>query len=243
MKIVFDEASKTECNCDYVTFWTSEDKSNALSVNYSGRDGSQNWPTESNPFVIPGDKCVWSFHSDGSVNDWGVKFTVTPAFPEGTDLGVWEAEAAAQVAAREAALAAAAAEKAAAEAAIAAAKEEAERAAAAEAADLLASLPAGSLVKFSSHPYEDGLDTCETISIEGATSLTITFSEKSSTEANYDHVLFMPVGEANMYFGRFSGGRGDSPKDFPGVGEQPPLIIIGNTCDVRFHSDASNNDW
>ncbi len=80
MEIVFDERSATEATHDYVQFF--EDTSSAArygAEKYSGgRAGSgKTWPGVAGvpPLIIPSDKCVVKFHSDGSLNDWGWKLT------------------------------------------------------------------------------------------------------------------------------------------------------------------------
>lgn len=42
---------------------------------------------------------------------------------------------------------------------------------------------------------------------------------------------------------KFTGGRGGSDKNWPGVGGNPPLTISAPSFCFYFHSDGSNNDW
>ena len=75
LKIVFDEQSSTEKDCDYVKFYKDSNHSDTCHIgieNYTGGlNGSvANWPgvNEREPLIIEGDSCELYFHSDGSVN-------------------------------------------------------------------------------------------------------------------------------------------------------------------------------
>jgi hypothetical protein len=74
---VFDPRSRTETNCDWVLFHRDETRSARLGERFHGRNGSQNFPgcNRRPPLWVEGDRCVAHFHSDGSTNDWGVRFT------------------------------------------------------------------------------------------------------------------------------------------------------------------------
>jgi hypothetical protein len=82
MTIVFDELSKTENNYDYVKIWKNSSKSEVWHEGiekYTGRQGTENWPGFGGrpPLVIEGDEAFVEFHSDGSNEDWGWRFTAT----------------------------------------------------------------------------------------------------------------------------------------------------------------------
>ena len=67
--IEFDSRCRSESSCDYLRFWqgdkqVGEDK-------YHG--GSNGWPRT----TIQGSSFRFTFHSDGSQNDWGYKFCAT----------------------------------------------------------------------------------------------------------------------------------------------------------------------
>jgi hypothetical protein len=42
---------------------------------------------------------------------------------------------------------------------------------------------------------------------------------------------------------RYTGGRNGTPRNYPGIGGIPPLVITGDSFGAAFHSDGSNVDW
>jgi hypothetical protein len=88
VQIVFDPATRTETNCDYLIF---QDKDGIClhpdrCERFTGRDGGQNWAGTDGrpPLEMNVSEFTVFFHSDGSVEDWGYKFTVTAFFPPKT---------------------------------------------------------------------------------------------------------------------------------------------------------------
>jgi len=77
LSLTFDPRCRTENNYDYVQI-LKKDSDEQYGSNYSGRDGSENWPGFGGrvPLELPGDSCRIHFVSDGSNNDWGYKVTV-----------------------------------------------------------------------------------------------------------------------------------------------------------------------
>lgn len=83
--ISFSPESRTEHGCDYLKFFTL-DRSSTFHPEiemFSGRDGSQNWPGCEGraPLIINSSRFVVYFHSDGSVQDWGYRFTIKADIP------------------------------------------------------------------------------------------------------------------------------------------------------------------
>lgn len=83
--IEFDPRSATENNYDYLVFWKDNSKTERWHTDpdkFHGRNGNQNWPGSEGrpPFVINGDYAYIEWHSDGSNEDWGWKFTATAEF-------------------------------------------------------------------------------------------------------------------------------------------------------------------
>jgi hypothetical protein len=76
MSIVFDEASATERDYDYLIFWKDDSRTERWHVEekYTGRNGSENFPGFGGrpPLVIEGDYANIEFRSDGSNEDWCV---------------------------------------------------------------------------------------------------------------------------------------------------------------------------
>jgi hypothetical protein len=85
IEIVFDEKCRTEGGCDYVRFRV--DDKVVGSDKYTGRGDGVHWAGVKGvpKLVVPGSKVTGHFHSDGSENDWGYKFTATARITEGQD--------------------------------------------------------------------------------------------------------------------------------------------------------------
>lgn len=83
--ITFDSACRTEHDCDYIIFRDNSDEE-LHDGRFSGRDGNQNFPGIGNvpALTINKDEFKFLFHSDGSVEDWGYKFTAQATYPPKT---------------------------------------------------------------------------------------------------------------------------------------------------------------
>ena len=82
-RITFDERSSTELTYDYVKFFKDDMLSECWGEEkYHGGRGSSSkhflgvGTTPS--LIVPAGRFIVHFHSDGSNNDWGFKFTATP---------------------------------------------------------------------------------------------------------------------------------------------------------------------
>jgi hypothetical protein len=73
IEIVFDPKCRTESSCDYLRFW--QGSAQVGQDKYHG--GSSGWPR----LIVQGDSLRATFHSDGSQNDWGYRFTATALCP------------------------------------------------------------------------------------------------------------------------------------------------------------------
>ena len=83
--ITFDSETKLERNYDYVIIWkdsSKQEKWHTEVEKYTGRGGSENYAgiNGNPPLVIEGDSAYVEFHSDGSNEDWGFRFTATAEF-------------------------------------------------------------------------------------------------------------------------------------------------------------------
>jgi hypothetical protein len=95
----------------------------------------------------------------------------------------------------------------------------------------------------STHEYANNLDETYELRIPGATQITITFDPKTRTEYNYDYITFYKDKNQNGFYGeQYYSGR-DEEHNWPGVGNNKPLIIPSDHCFVYFHTDSSNADW
>lgn len=104
------------------------------------------------------------------------------------------------------------------------------------------SLNGGVSVKYieSDHNYDNNMDLTEHVELEGATAIRIVFDPMSNTESGVDYLSFfldeactIPVAGAQRLSGR----------NFPGLGEVPPLVIEAGQFWYKFYSDASVNEW
>lgn len=96
----------------------------------------------------------------------------------------------------------------------------------------------------STHPYHDNMDQYWPIEIPGAKKIKIVFDRQSKTETGCDYVTFyrgISIREDVVGPDQISG-RADN-QNWPGFGGRAPLIIDGDSCEVYFHSDSSQNDW
>jgi len=96
----------------------------------------------------------------------------------------------------------------------------------------------------SEHPYLPNTDHYSQIHFPGAKKITISFSPQSRTETSLDYVAFYKNSrhDETWHGGvNFSGADGD--ENWPGVGGRPPLVIEGDSFDLYFRSDGSNQDW
>ena len=93
------------------------------------------------------------------------------------------------------------------------------------------------------HPYENNMDTSKLVSFPGAEKLVVTFNSRTVTESGCDYLTFGKVGTENEYWGarRYSGSSG--PSNWPGVSGSPPLEILSDRFELKFHSDGSCTYW
>lgn len=89
------------------------------------------------------------------------------------------------------------------------------------------------------HEYENNTDSMMRIHIAGAKGLEIIFDDESCTERNYDYVSFYAdEARTTQLGGKYSGKRSSSERNFPGVGDQPSLIVE-NRNEVWVHFGES----
>lgn len=101
------------------------------------------------------------------------------------------------------------------------------------------------LVYESLHEYENNTNSLIKVYMPGAKGLEFIFDDECSTERNHDYVsIFLDEKKEKMVdVGKISG-RKTSSNNWPGVGENPPLIVPDvDTCWINFVTDGSNVDW
>ncbi|KAH9129821.1 hypothetical protein LEN26_005783 [Aphanomyces euteiches] len=95
----------------------------------------------------------------------------------------------------------------------------------------------------SAHDYSNDMHEIKELRLDGATSITITFDERTRTEQNYDYITFYHDKSCSAYYGEEKYSGRDSSFNWPGVGNIPPLVIDSDHCFVLFHTDGSTVDW
>lgn len=129
------------------------------------------------------------------------------------------------------------------------------------------------LVLESEHPYAHNRNEFTTVSVPGAVSYEITFSEETSTEPVHDFLRFLKYDDQTVVIGagKYSGGMLDNklkvkqnlaqskqnryninredkgpqrtPSNWPGVSGREPLTIHANKFVVHFKTNNTLNDW
>jgi hypothetical protein len=102
------------------------------------------------------------------------------------------------------------------------------------------------LVIESNHPYEHNLDVYFPVKIKGAKKLSIIFDKNTSTESGCDFVrLYADSSRSNSIPNaeQLSGGKNGSSANWPGLDDQLPLIVEGDSFEIYFHTDGSLNSW
>ena len=96
----------------------------------------------------------------------------------------------------------------------------------------------------SKHEYSANMRQSTRLEFPGATSITITFDSRTSTEEHCAFVSFLKLSGGGHY-GRekYSGGRSGSHRTFPGLDGVPPLVVPGSACVVFFQSTGTNTAW
>lgn len=98
----------------------------------------------------------------------------------------------------------------------------------------------------SKHPYENSSDIYTPVSAPGAVRLSIVFDPETSTESGCDYVVFYTDSTHSKKVpnsDQFSGGKDGSSSNWPGVKNNPPFVVEGDSFVIYFHSDGSVNDW
>jgi len=78
LTLTFDPGCRCENGCDYLEVFMGPNKTQQFPNDghkYTGRDDTNQWPRE--PVRVPSNKVFLYFHSDGSVNDWGFRVTIS----------------------------------------------------------------------------------------------------------------------------------------------------------------------
>ncbi len=91
----------------------------------------------------------------------------------------------------------------------------------------------------SPHEYLPNMNVHEVVNCPGAHKIVITFDSRTRTETGCDIVRFYDSDDAELSHWH---GRG-SDRRFPGLDNQPPLEITGNSFGFRFITDSSGQDW
>lgn len=101
------------------------------------------------------------------------------------------------------------------------------------------------LVIDSQHPYPHNTLELIPVAIPGAVRYTVRFHEDTRTEAIHDFVRFYADETRTNFYGcnKYSGGALNSPRNWPGTGGRPALVIPAAHFLLCFQTNGSVNDW
>jgi Concanavalin A-like lectin/glucanases superfamily len=95
------------------------------------------------------------------------------------------------------------------------------------------------------HEYANDLRLYWHVQEPEAVKYVVTFDPQTKTEANCDYVRFYSGTSRSRIIGadKYSGGRGSSAANFPGLNGMEPLEIKEPDFEIYFYSDSSNTAW
>jgi hypothetical protein len=83
LQLQWDAQCRTENNYDYLMLWKDVERSDQGKI--MGKGDSGKWTGTAREgwedVEVESDRISWDWYSDGSNNEWGFRFTVTPVFP------------------------------------------------------------------------------------------------------------------------------------------------------------------
>ena len=254
ISISFDRSTRTEPNTSFLTFYKDETKSESWGEpHYSGRDANQNWPGLGGrePLVIPANRCILDFRSEGFSNDWGYKVIAKahcvnridpPERPPLLHNAVAGHVKLLGMTALHALL-----------------KEFpwislhciplldnlVDSALAPLPAMKLATTRVKPVILESKHPYDHNMDEYTTVRVPGAKKVKVVFDEQTCTENGADYLRFYKDDSHSECWGenQYTGGKDGGSSNWPGMQGRAPLIIPTNTFVVYFKTDGSVNAW
>ncbi|CAM9280265.1 unnamed protein product, partial [Ectocarpus sp. 13 AM-2016] len=258
IQLFFDEDCRTEEGTAYIRIYKDDTKTVIWGESmYQGRDKDGNWPgLDGRPAVcVPASSCVIKFHSEDRNPDWGFRivakakcktFTLPPERPP--LLGP-SALSLLQACGAKALMSLVTSWPQFVPHAQPLIKSLAERALGKNNSqdDLkkMATPRATKVVVESEHPYSHNADRKETVRIEGAKKLVISFDDRSRTEQGCDFMVFYADETMSKVYGdsKYTGGKDGHPSNWPGTGGRPPLDIPASHFFFRWQTDGSVNDW
>ncbi|CAN0118223.1 unnamed protein product, partial [Ectocarpus sp. 12 AP-2014] len=258
IQLFFDEDCRTEEGTAYIRIYKDDTKTVIWGESmYQGRDKDGNWPgLDGRPAVcVPASSCVIKFHSEDRNPDWGFRivakakcktFTLPPERPP--LLGP-SALSLLQACGAKALISLVTSWPQFVPHAQPLIKSLAERALGKNSSqdDLkkMATPRATKVVVESEHPYSHNADRKETVRIEGAKKLVISFDDRSRTEQGCDFMVFYADETMSKVYGdnKYTGGKDGHPSNWPGTGGRPPLEIPASHFFFRWQTDGSVNDW
>mmetsp|Transcript_39042 Transcript_39042/g.63013 ORF Transcript_39042/g.63013 Transcript_39042/m.63013 type:complete len:6535 (+) Transcript_39042:430-20034(+) len=109
----------------------------------------------------------------------------------------------------------------------------------------------------STHSYDNDLTERTTVEIPGANMIKITFDPRTATEDRRDFIRFLRIPPNRTPFDTFMGGHSEHAPEYlrfgeerysgtsgwPGVGDEPDLVIPSNRFVFTFTTDGSDVDW
>ncbi|CAN0181713.1 unnamed protein product [Pylaiella littoralis] len=258
IQLFFDEDCRTEEGTAYIRIYKDETRTVIWGESmYHGRDKDANWPgSHDRPAVcVPASSCVIKFHSEDRNPDWGFRITAKAKCksftlpPERPPLLGTSALSMLQACGAKALVTLVTSWPQFVPHAQPLIKSLAERAlgknSSSEDLKKMSAPRTNKVVVESEHPYSHHADRKETVHIEGAKKLLVSFDDRSRTEHGCDFMVFYADASMSKVYGesKYTGGKDGHLSNWPGMGGRPPLDIPANQFFFRWQTDGSVNDW
>eukprot|EP00752_Nemacystus_decipiens_P002251 g2132.t2 len=258
IQLFFDEDCRTEEGTAYIRIYKDDTKTVIWGESmYHGRDKDANWPgLHGRPVVcVPASSCVIKFHSEDRNPDWGFRITAKAQCksftlpPERPPLLGPSALSMLQACGAKALVTLVTSWPQFVPRAQPLIKSLAERALGSKSSQedlkkMAAPQPKKAVLE-SEHPYTHNADRKETVRIEGAKKLIISFDDRTRTEHGCDYMVFYADDTMTKVYGdsKYTGGKDGSIGNWPGTGGKPALEIPSSMFFFRWQTDGSVNDW
>lgn len=97
----------------------------------------------------------------------------------------------------------------------------------------------------SRHPYSASTSSYHILEFPGASSITLTFDDRSETDPDQSAGDFVAVYKDSTYTATWGKPKyhGEAGENWPGAGGKPPLVIPSDSCVLHFHSDTDGERW
>jgi len=95
------------------------------------------------------------------------------------------------------------------------------------------------------HPYSASTSSYEEFVFPGASSITLTFDDRSETDPEQSGGDFVAIYKDSTYTSTWGKAKyaGEAGDNWPGAGGKPPLVIPSDRCVLHFRSDSDEERW